>query len=265
MIGANQSVEQFAVITGASQGLGRAFALEYARRKINVVLVSLPNQNLRDFSDEISGKFGIQSSYFETDLAISENVLELAEWINKNFEVYILINNVGIGGTKKFQDSQVEYILSILQVNVVATALLTHQLLPNMMNQKQSYILNVSSMAAFSPIGFKTVYPASKTFIHCFSRSLYAELKDTNVFVSVVNPGAMRTNMDTKERIRKQGFFGRITLLNPEKVASYCIRQLFNRDTVIMVNGFSWAILKILPVWITLPLMTRAVKKEISI
>ncbi|WP_449401654.1 SDR family NAD(P)-dependent oxidoreductase [Chryseobacterium wanjuense] len=62
-------------------------------------------------------------------------------------------------------------------------------------------------MAAFSPIGFKTVYPASKTFIHSFSRGLNEELRDTNVFVSVVNPGAMKTNPDVVSRIEKQGFW----------------------------------------------------------
>jgi len=132
------------------------------------------------------------------------------------------------------------------------------------MKQPQSYILNVSSMAAFSPIGYKTVYPASKAFVHSFSRGLYAELKDTNVFVSVVNPGAMKTSKEITARIEKQGFLGKLTLLEPEKVAKYCIKQLFNKDTVIMVNPLSWAILSIIPIWIKLPLMTRAIKREIT-
>ncbi len=119
-------------------------------------------------------------------------------------------------------------------------------------------------MAAFSPIGFKTVYPASKTFIHSFSRGLHEELKDTNVFVSVVNPGAMKTNKDVCKRIEKQGFLGKLTLLDPDHVASYSIRQLFKKDSVIMVNPISWLLMKILPIWIKLPLMTQAIKKEME-
>ena len=264
MIATVETEKKFAVVTGASQGLGKAFTLELAKRKINVILVSLPNQKLPELSNEISKKYGVKTACLEVDLSITDNVLKLSKWINKNFEVFMLINNAGIGGTKKFVDTKIEYINNIVQVNVVATSILTHQLLPNLMKQPQSYILNVSSMAAFSPIGYKTVYPASKAFVHSFSRGLYAELKDTNVFVSVVNPGAMKTSKEITARIEKQGFLGKLTLLEPEKVAKYCIKQLFNKDTVIMVNPLSWAILSMIPIWIKLPLMTRAIKREIT-
>lgn len=256
--------ELFVVITGASQGLGKEFALEFARRKMNLILVSLPDQDLLELSNEISTKYDVKTSYYETDLAIIENVLALSTWINNNFNVHILVNNAGAGGSKRFTDANVDYINYIMQLNVVATSILTHQLLPNLMTQTQSYILNVSSMAAFSPIGYKTVYPASKSFIHSFSRGLYEELKNTNVFVSVVNPGAMKTNVEITKRINKQGFWGKLTLLDPEKVARYCVKQLFKKDTVIMVNPVSWAILKLLPIGIRLPLMTKAIKKEIE-
>ena len=81
----------------------------------------------------------------------------------------MLINNAGIGGSKKFSDASGSYIEKIIQLNVLATSLLTHQLLPNLQKSSKAYVLNVSSLAAFSPIGYKTVYPASKAFIHSFS------------------------------------------------------------------------------------------------
>lgn len=259
-----KSEEQFVVITGASQGLGKEFALEFAKRKMNLIMVSLPNQGLVDLSKEITSKYKVKTAPFEIDLSVCDNVILLADWINNNFNISILINNAGTGGTKKFVDAKVDYINTIMQVNVVATSILTHQLLPNLLRQKQGYILNVSSMAAFSPIGYKTVYPASKTFIHSFSRGLNEELKDTNVCVSVVNPGAMKTSAEITSRIEKQGLLGKLTLLDPQKVAQYCVQQLFKKDSVIMVNPISWAILKILPIGIRLPLMTNAIKREIE-
>lgn len=259
-----KSEEQYVVITGASQGLGKEFALEFAKRKMNLVLVSLPNQGLLDLSKEIELKYHVKTASFETDLSVCDNVIVLADSINNNFNISILINNAGTGGTKKFVDAKVDYINTIMQVNVVATSILTHQLLPNLLRQKQGYILNVSSMAAFSPIGYKTVYPASKTFIHSFSRGLNEELKDTNVCVSVVNPGAMKTSAEITSRIEKQGLLGKLTLLDPQKVAQYCVQQLLKKDSVIMVNPISWAILKILPIGIRLPLMTNAIKREIE-
>jgi uncharacterized protein len=92
---------------------------------------------------------------------------------------------------------------------------------------------------------------------------LYAELKNSNVFVSVINPGAMATNREVTSRIEKQGVLGKLTLLRPERVAQYAINRLFRRDTVIMVNPFTWLMSVILPVWLKLPIMTEIVKREI--
>lgn len=256
--------ESYAVVTGASQGLGKAFAENLARKNINVILISLPNQNLKELALGLEETYHIKAHYYEVDLSVNENVMKLTEWLNASFNIYILINNAGLGGSRKFSEVSSDYINSILQVNVTATSLITHQLLPNLLKQPKAYILNVSSMAAFSPIGFKTVYPASKSFIHSFSRGLHEELKDTSVFVSVVNPGAMKTNEDVCKRIEKQGLFGRLTLLNPDKVAARCIQRLFKKDSVIMVNPISWLMMKILPIWIKLPLMTQAIKREIE-
>ncbi len=255
----------YAIVTGASQGLGKAFAVELARMNINLILVSLPDQQLPLLADQLSDDYGVRVHYYETDLSVPENVLSLTHCINEKFSVFLLINNAGVGGSRRFEDATAGYINTIMQVNVVATSLLTHQLLNNLKQQPQSYILNVSSMAAFSPIGYKTVYPASKAFVHSFSRGLYQELKETNVFVSVVNPGAMKTSEEITRRIERQGFWGRLTLLDPEKVAHFCMKQLFKKDSVIMLNGFSWLMLQLLPMWIKLPLLTKAIRKELEV
>lgn len=255
--------EKFAVITGSSQGLGKSFAYELAREGWNLILISLPEENLTRISNALNNCFGVQAFHYETDLTIKENVMAVSDWINRNFDVQMLINNAGIGGTKRFDEASSTYIEKIIQLNVLATTLLTHQLLQNLKRQEKAYILNVSSLAAFSPIAYKTVYPASKAFIHSFSRGLYHELRDTSVFVSVVNPGPMRTNPDTTKRINEQGFFANVTALDPDKLARYCIRQLKKRDTVIMVNPVSWLFLKILPIWIRLPLLSNKIEKEL--
>lgn len=254
----------YAVITGASQGLGKSIAEELAKQNNNLILISLPEQNLEQFAHYLIWNYSIEVIYRETDLSIKENVLETAQLINKNYPINILINNAGIGGSKKFDQATSQYIDKILQLNIVATSLLTHQLLANLKNQDKGYILNVSSLAALSPIGYKTVYPASKAFIHSFSRGLSQELKDSNVRVSVVNPGAMATNDEVTKRIEKQGFFGKLTLLNPSTVAKKCIRNMFKGNSLIIVNPFSWILLHLIPIWVRLPLMTKAIKKEVN-
>ena len=255
----------YALITGASQGLGKAFVLELAKRKINTILVSLPGEGLPFIASQVK-ELGLEAYCYETDLTQKENIVALAKWVNKRFPLNILINNAGCGGTQGFRDVSVDYLDRIIQLNVKATSLLTHQLLPNLIQRKASYVLNVGSVAAYSPIGYKTVYPASKAFVHNFTRGLYQEFAGSNVFFSVVNPGPMMTNHDSSNRLQQQGFFATMGLLSPEEVAAISVRQLFKRDTLIMlnwVNRLTWMLMKFLPVYIRLPLLTNVIKKEV--
>jgi uncharacterized protein len=256
----------FALVTGASQGFGRCIAMELAKKGYNLILVALPNENIQQIASQAKA-LAVEAIYYETDLTNKENVLALTEWVNQNFDVSVLINNAGKGGTRSFLSCNADYIDSIIQLNITAPALITHQLLPNLKKQENAYILNVSSMASFSPIGYKTVYPASKRFVQHFSRGLYQELKGTNVFVSVVHPGPMKTNKDVSQRIERQGSLGRIGLLSPEKAAKICINQLFKKDSLILLgwaNHLNWLLMSIIPIWIKLPLLTTAVRRELK-
>ncbi|MCR9015757.1 SDR family NAD(P)-dependent oxidoreductase [Aquiflexum gelatinilyticum] len=256
-------MSQYALITGARKGLGKAFAIELSKRKINTILVSRPNDGLQNLCEELKEKYQVDCRYFETDLSVYNNLIDLADWVNLHFDIIILINNVGTGGTIRMTDASIEYIDKILKLNIVTTSVLTHQLLPNLLRQPKGYILNVSSLAAHLPIGFKTVYPASKSFISSFSRGLNQELKGSNVSVSVVSPGPIRTNGDVVKRISK-GYFGKFMILEPEEIAKKCIRQLFERKAEIIVNPMVWLLIKFLPTWITTPLMSRIAKKELG-
>lgn len=256
--------KQFAVITGASKGLGKSFAIELAQRKVNLILISLPNQELKKTAAEISKTYQIEVKAFETDLSVKKNIVILSKTLNKDFEIHILINNAGIGGTRRFEEVDVDYLDKIIQLNVLATTLLTHELLPNLKRQKQAYILNVSSLAALSPMGYKTVYPASKAFIQSFSRGLNSELKKTNVSVSVVNPGGMKTNPETTMRLNKQGFLGKLTSRHPDYVARYSINRLLSKTEVIKVNFLSWLVLKIMPTRVTMRILSKKMQNEIN-
>lgn len=262
----SSNYKRYALVTGASQGLGKAFALELARRQFHIILVSLPNEGLPFVANQVT-ELGQEAHIFETDLTQKENIMALASWVNERFELHVLVNNAGCGGTQRFQDVSIDYLDRIIQLNIKATSLLTHQLLPNLIKREQAYVLNVGSVAAYSPIGYKTVYPASKAFVHSFTRGLYQEFADSNVFFSVVNPGPMATNPDSSARMQKQGFFATMGLLPPEKVAEIAVRQLFKRDTLIMlnwVNKLTWMVMKFMPVYIRLPLLSNAIKKEIN-
>lgn len=255
----------FALITGASQGLGRAFAFELAERGYNLILVSLPHEGIETVADKC--RFvGVECYTYEVDMTCKESVLRLSEEINSNFHLSVLINNAGMGGSRSFEKSALSYVDAILQLNITALTLLTHQLLPNLRRAERAYILNISSMASFTPTGYKTVYPASKDYIRHFSCGLNEELRDSSISVSVALLGPMPTQEDIIRRIKAHGFVGRFLSIPPEKVARECVREMLRRKSVIIVgwsNRLSSVLLQILPVRLRARLMTRAVKREL--
>jgi uncharacterized protein len=258
--------ELYAIITGASKGLGRAMAFEMGQRGKNVLLVSLHDEGLPELCRELRLKYNIKAEYFETNLSENNSVYDIANWASQ-FPVDTLINNAGIGGTKAFDEASPAYIDNIIQINIRSTSLLTRLILPQLKLHKKAYILNVASMASFSPIAYKTVYPASKAFVYSFSRGLYQELKGTGIFVSVIHPGPMRTNPDVSRRIDKQGFLGKLGLISAEQMAKIAIRQLYRRDTLILpgtMNKINWLLIKTVPIWIRLGLVSGIIKREIT-
>ncbi|WP_423129423.1 SDR family NAD(P)-dependent oxidoreductase [Gaoshiqia sp. Z1-71] len=227
----------YTVITGASQGLGKEFARECARRNMNLILISLPDEDLEIFGTELKETYRIQVHAHETDLTSRESIEELAAWITNNFSVNILINNAGTGGSCMFDACSIDYLDNMIQLNVRAVTLITRLLLPELNKHADAYILNVSSLAAFSPVPFKTIYPASKVFIHHFTLGLRAELKNTNIKVSVLNPGPIKTNSDVTNRINGQSYYVKLSTLTPEVVARIGIKQLL-RGKSLIIPGF---------------------------
>ena len=166
-----------------------------------------------------------------------------------------------------YQKANPEYINKIIQVNITAPALLIRLLLPSLEKHDQAYILNVSSMAAFSPMAFKTVYPASKAFVWSFSRGLHEELKSSGVFVGVIHPGPIKTNPEVCKRIEQQKLFGRLGQVSPEKLAHIAIKQLFQHDSLLIpgiMNKLNWILIKIIPIWIRMGFLSKVVQREIS-
>jgi len=257
----------FSIVTGASQGLGRSFAEELASRGNHLILVALPDEGLNTIGTNISTKYGVQVECYETDFSKPNSIYEFAAWINSQFSVNMLINNVGIGGTDSFREIKAEYLDAIICINMRTVSLLTRLLLDNLGRQNQSYILNVASMASFSPIPYKTIYPASKAFVYFFSRTLNEELKGSNIFVSVVHPGQMMTNERVSQNIIRQGWIGKMGLISPQRIAKISVRQLYRRDSLI-IPGFSnkinYLIMKILPIWLQLKVGAALTKKELT-
>lgn len=262
-----KNIKSYALITGASRGLGRALALELARWGTDLILVSLPHEQLEELAGRIKREYDVEAVFFETDLTVTANLISLANRVNENFKLHIVINNAGFGGGRHFLDVDTAYLENMIQLNVKATALITRLLLPNLLERPQAYLLNVSSLAALSPIPYKTVYPASKAFVHSFTRSLRKEFADSPVSFSVVNPGPMKTNDDISARIDGQSLRVKILVLTAEEVARVSIKQLFRKKAVIKLNWahrLSWFLLNVLPVTLKMHILGKSTKREVK-
>jgi short-subunit dehydrogenase len=258
---------EYTLITGASLGLGREFAIACAKRNMNLILISLPGEKLPVLAEYIAFRYRVKVVWFELDLTKKESLLRLHDLISRQYPVNMIINNAGFGGSRLFECSPLDYLDNMIQLNIRALSLLTRLMIGNLKQQPRAWIMNISSMAAFSPMPFKTLYPASKAFVYYFSRGLAEELKDTRISVSVVHPGPMMTNDEVSSRIRKQGFSGRMCLLSIERIAGFCLGEMLKGKKVIIpgfLNRINWILLKLVPLSWQMSLLSRMVKRELS-
>ena len=225
----------YALVTGSSQGLGRSIAEECARQGMNLILVALPETGLPIVAEYLSSKYDVEAIYREVDLTDPESASELHAWVrNRGLPVSMLVNNAGIGYPGLFEDSELRRNEKVIDLNVTALVRLTHRFLPELKKHSPSYILNVASLAAFYAMPYKPIYAPTKSFVLSFTLTLRSELSETPIRVSALCPGGILSNRMVREMIASQGFWGRISSLDPDTVARRAVRGLFMGRGVII-------------------------------
>ncbi len=260
------SKNTFILITGASEGIGKALAVECAKRKMNLILVALPGPELEKLADNLMTKYQISVNYFPADLLNKEAPQQLYEWVNEHgLSVNMLINNVGVGYAGRFENNTMTHIENMLQLNIWPMVTLTRLFLNDLKKHSPSYLLNVASLASFRPVPYKSIYAATKSFIYSFTRALKVELKDTRVKVSVLCPGSVYTNHRVITRIEGAGFLSKISAMNPDDVASFAIKKLLKGKAVIIpgrINRIYKNITLFLPKGLFLKISEKLLRQE---
>jgi short-subunit dehydrogenase len=183
------------LITGASSGIGKSFALDFASRGANVILVARTEASLQSVADEITKQYKSKVTILAADLGKPNAAEQLFNTIQAlNIEVNILVNNAAFGKWGKFEDFDLVTYNQMLQLNINALTEMCYLFLPAMRKNKTGGIINVASSAALMPVPYAAVYSASKSYVLYFSEALYGELLDTGVTVTCLCPSGTKTN-----------------------------------------------------------------------
>jgi len=183
------------LITGASSGIGEAFARRLAEEKHNLVLVARSEEKLRELCNELKFKHKITAHYIAVDLTDFEADSRLFRETEKhNLEVDWLINNAGFGSMGDFANLKLENELEMIRLNIQALVALTHRYLQKMRERKSGVIINVASTASFQPVPFMATYAATKAFVRSFSEAIAEENRLFNIKVTALCPGPTDTN-----------------------------------------------------------------------
>ena len=191
----------WALVTGATAGIGESFTRLLAENNYNIVMVARDLQRLEERARGLESKFNISTHVIQADLATESGCAVIEQYISNN-QIDVLINNAGFGLNKAFTMSSLEAEQQMLDVLVRTPMRLMHAVLPGMKERNKGVVINVSSVAGYIAGGS---YSASKSYITVISESLNTELAGTNVKVSALCPGFTRTEFHQRARMSMKG------------------------------------------------------------
>jgi short-subunit dehydrogenase len=223
------------LITGASSGIGAAFARKLAARGRNVLLVARSEDKLITLCNELGRLTSIRAQYVALDLQGPEAPLQLLEETkNRGLEIEMLINNAGFGSMGDFVKLDLDRELDMIQLNIRALVELTHRFLVPMRERKSGTIVNVASTAGFQAVPYMATYAATKAFVLSFSEALWDENRRHGVHVMAVCPGVTETNFFETAGMDHPPM--RI-IQTPEEVVETTLRAL-NRQKSTVISGW---------------------------
>lgn len=226
------------LITGASGGIGEAFARRLATEKHNLLLVARSEDKLQRLCNELASAHGIEVQYVVADLSQPGSDLQLFQETEKrNLQVDWLINNAGIGSGGDFATLDVQSELSMLTLNIQALTALTHHYLQGMRARRTGTIVNISSLAAFQPIPFMAAYAASKAYVRSFTEAIVEENKPFGIHIMLLCPGATSTNFFEAAEVGDAGskaLAGGAQMQTSEEVVTEAMDGLRNKKSVVI-------------------------------
>lgn len=197
-----------ALITGASSGIGKELAYIHAEKGGDLVIIARSGDKLKELKQELESKHKVNVLCITKDLTEPNAPKEVYDEVKqKGIAIEYLINNAGFGGIGKFHEREWGKDLAMINLNIVALTALTRYFLPDMVQRNSGRILNVSSTAGLIPGPLQAVYYATKAYVTSFSNAIAEELHDTNITVTALQPGATETQFGSVSGMDKTEMF----------------------------------------------------------
>ncbi|HET9478898.1 MAG TPA: SDR family oxidoreductase [Pyrinomonadaceae bacterium] len=226
------------LITGASSGIGAAFARKLAKRGRNVLLVARSEDKLIALCNELGRVSGIRAQYVVMELTEDDAPARLFEETHKReLQIDMLVNNAGFGSMGDFGRLSLARELEMIDLNVKSLVALTHRFLGPMRERRQGTIINVASTAGFQAVPFMATYAASKAFVLSFSEALWEENRPHGIHVMALCPGVTDTNFFAASKIDRPPMR---TVQTAEEVVDAALRGLTHGKSVVISGWTNW-------------------------
>ena len=250
------AARQVALVTGASSGIGRVFALKLAELGYDVILVARRRERLESLAAEITAAYGVEAAVVAADLSTEAGIQRVEQVLAATDTLALLVNNAGFGLNGPFAESAIDSHLQMVQVHVEAVVRLTRTALPALLARRRGAIINVSSLMAFYPMYGSTTYSATKCYLRAFTEALYQELQGTGVRAQVLCPGFVETELQDVAEIDRPAL-PQCFWMSPNTVVARSLRDLAN-DRAVSVPGLGYRGLAALSSFIPRPLLYAA-------
>ena len=230
-----------ALITGASGGIGYELAYIHAKQGGNLVLVARSKNKLDQLKNDLENKYNINAYVIEKDLALRDSAKEVyEELVKNNIKVDYLINNAGFGDFGFFNDGNWEKLERMINLNITSLTQLTKLFLKDMIKSGSGKIMNVSSTAAFQPGPLMAVYYATKAYVLSFSEAINDELKNTGVTVTTLCPGATKSGFQEVALLHESRLIKGRKLPSSKEVAQYGYNAMLKGKSVAIHGTFNY-------------------------
>ena len=235
----NSNEKKIACVTGATSGIGAAFAKKFARQGYDLIITGRRKEKIESLSNTLSKENKINVEVIIAELSDDKELNMLADKIKNTKNLEILVNNAGFAKENFFHEEKFSTHEVMLKVHNLALIKLCHAVLPNMVSKGKGIIINVSSLIVFTPFPANAMYAASKSFVKLFTESIYLELQGTGVKVQALCPGMTRTDFHRKMGFDENTFYkdkGMMKAMTSEEVVDISLQYL-EKDKVLCVPG----------------------------